>query len=260
MKRLVVISDLHCGHKTGLTHPDFEPGGYIDGSPGHKLSLLRRECWRWYSNKVAELQPVDILVVNGDAIDGRGEKSGGTEQLVVDRNEQCDMAKAAIEICKAGVIRMTYGTPYHTGDKEDYEGNIAKALGAFCKDLVSIDVNGLVFDIRHHIGGSQSPTNRTSAITREALWNLLWAERKERPKADVIVRSHVHYFTYAGDSDWLGVVTPALQAIGGKYGGRRMSGTVDFGIVSFDIESRDEWSWRPHALRPRKSRIVAEKL
>ena len=260
MKRVVVISDLHCGHKTGLTHPDFEPGGFVNDSPAHRLSLMRREYWAFYARTIEALQPIDVLVVNGDAIDGRGEKSGGTELLEADRHKQCEMAQAAIEVCRAGAIRMTYGTPYHTGDKEDYEGIIAKAVGAEIKDIVSLDVSGLVFDIRHHIGGSQSPIGRHTAIDREGLWNILWSERGERPKANVIIRSHTHYFKYGGDADSLGIITPALQGLGGKYGGRRMSGTVDFGLISFDVESGDEWSWNHHILRAKRARVVAEKV
>jgi hypothetical protein len=260
MKRLVIISDLHSGHKTGLTHPDFEPGGFVDGSPAHKLSLLRRECWKWYEGEMAKLQPIDILVVNGDAIDGRGEKSGGTELLTVDRDEQGEIAQAAIKICKAGTIRMAFGTPYHCGDREDHEGNIAKAVGADIADFLALDVNGLVFDIRHHVGGSQSPLGRFTAIGKEKVWNILWADRAERPKADVVIRSHTHYFVSTCDSEGIAIITPALQAVGGKYGGRRMSGTVDFGFLSFDIEDKDVWTWQPHLLRPKRARVVAERV
>ena len=33
--------------------------------------------WGWYCNTLADLQPIDRLIVNGDAIDGKGERQGG---------------------------------------------------------------------------------------------------------------------------------------------------------------------------------------
>jgi hypothetical protein len=260
MKRVVVISDLHCGHKVGLTHPDFESSNVVNGSLAHKLSRVRRECWQFYAKALHELQPIDILIVNGDAIDGRGERSGGTELLTIDRNEQSEMAIAAIKEAGAGTTRLTYGTGYHTGDAEDFEFNVAKAFGASIVAHDMVDVNGLVFDIRHHVGGSQSPLSRHNAIVKDRIWGLLWADRGERARAQVIIRSHVHYFVYGGDADWLGIVTPALQPAMTKYGQRRMVGTVDFGLIHFDVVNQEEWTWAPHLLRPRAARMVAEKL
>ena len=39
-----------------------------------------------------EVGPVDILVVNGDAIDGHGKKSNGSELLTTDLLQQVDIA------------------------------------------------------------------------------------------------------------------------------------------------------------------------
>jgi hypothetical protein len=219
-------------------------------SPAYKLWKTRRKCWNWRKKQAELLKPIDCLIINGDLIDGRGDKSGGTELLTRDRNEQVDMAIAAAELWEAPAILISYGTPYHSGRREDWENQIAKGVGATkigSHDWA--DVNGLVFDYRHKIGRSSIPHGRHTAAARERMWNVLWAERREYPKASVILRSHVHYFAYCGSMGWLSLTTPALQAYGTKFGARQVSGDVDYGLLSFDVTSKEEWSWEWHILR-----------
>jgi len=247
-RRVLVISDFHSGHVLGLTHP-----GY-DFTSGHKTMtahhVVRRTIWNWYKDTVTRLKP-DIVIMNGDAIDGKGEKSGGTELLTLDRDEQCEMAIAGLRaIPRRPKFFMSYGTGYHTGNMEDWEDVIAREIQAEkigAED--TIDVNGLLINYRHHIGRSGIPHGRHTAIAREKLWNLLWAERGEYPKADVIIRSHVHYYDGAFGADWVGFTTPALQGYGSKYGGRVVTGTVHVGLVYLDVWAKDKFTWKAEILR-----------
>ena len=243
-KRVLVISDGHCGHDLGLTHPSDD---FDDGTAHY---LVRRTIYNWYAPLVKRLKP-HIVIVNGDAIDGDGKKSGGTEQLTTDRLKQCKMAVKTLKVIPGKPkFFMSYGTGYHTGDDEDFEDIIAELIGAEkigAEDTVNI--NGLLINYRHHIGRSSIPHGRHTAVAKERLWNLMWAERGEYPKADVIVRSHVHYYDFCGGIDWLGLTTPALQGYGSKFGARRVTGTVDVGLVYFDIWSKERWEWKAHILR-----------
>lgn len=260
MKRLVVISDTHCGHQLGLTHPnyDVEPS---KNSTEYELFKLRRKYYSLYKATIESLKPIDILLVNGDTIDGRGEKSGGTELLRSDRNVQVAMAAAIINDCQADKIVMSYGTPYHTGDAEDYEDQLADKVKALeINGHGFLDIDGLIIDYKHKVGSSSVPYGRYTQIAKEKVWNSLWAEFDEVPNSDVTIRSHVHYFGYAGRYGWLGVTTPALQGHGTKYGERQMSGTTDWGLIHFDIEAKGEYTWTHHIFKPKKSRVVATKL
>ena len=247
-KRVLVVSDFHSGHIRGLTHPGFDR----DNEPErHRTSWrIRRHVWNWFADTTDRLGRVDILIVNGDAIDGRGEASGGTELIYPDRNDQVEMAVAAIKHIGAGKILMSYGTPYHTGKFEDWEDQIAREVKAEkIGGEDSIDINGTIFNYRHHVGRSSVPHGRHTAVSREKLWNTLWAERGEYPRADIIIRSHVHYFNYAGGSDWLAMTTPALQGYGSKYGNRKVTGTVDIGMVVFNVAKNGDYAWKPLLLR-----------
>lgn len=245
--RVLLLSDFHSGHVVGLTHPDFNPR-YGDIKKD-KLGEHRYELYKWFKKEVDALKPIDIMVLNGDAIDGKGKKSGATELITADRDEQCDMAEAAIVDIGASENYMSYGTPYHTGKYEDWEKQIADNVGAEIYSHGHLCVRGLVFDYKHFIGSSNVPHGRHTAIARDRLWNILWAEHGECPKADVIVRSHVHYYAGAFGADWLGIITPALQHYGSKHGARNCSGIVDFGFVYFDVASKENFVWRKRILK-----------
>ena len=257
-KRVVVVSDLHCGSRVGLTPPAFNP----KSEKGSKFYEARADTWDWFSKQIKSLGPIDALIANADLIEGKGVRSGGTELITADRKEQAEMASAVLLSTKARNVFISYGTSYHTGSEEDWEDWVAMEVGA--RKIGShdwLDVNGLVFDYRHHIGGSSIPHGRMTAIARERLWNVLWNEHGAFPKADVIIRSHVHYHVFCGGPGWLAMTTPALQWHGSKFGSRQVSGTVDFGFVSFDVTSKEEFSWQSHLLLPNGThRITPYKL
>jgi hypothetical protein len=242
MKRVVVVSDLHCGHAVGLTPPEWR---YADSRA--KLSHVREQCWDFFATKAAEHGPFDVVIANGDMIDGKGSKAEGVETIVPDRHEQCKMAVACIRhlMQPNTQIVMTYGTDYHTGSGEDFETIVASELQAVSVgNIAHVEIEGVVFEAKHHVGGSQVPHTRHTGIARDRLWNLLWAERGVSPKAQVIIRSHVHYFNYCGGPDWVAMTTPALQGFGSRFGARRMSGLVDFGFVVFTVDN-GRFTWEP---------------
>jgi len=248
-KRILVLSDMHCGHAVGLTHPEDNPK--YDEVEKKILTEYRDYLWDWFWGKVTSLGKIDCVVHNGDAIDGKGEKSGGTEQLEMDRNLQSGMAANILSRIRTKEIRLIYGTGYHTGTLEDYEDVVANKLG--CpkpSGTLDLEVNGKVFNFKHKVGGSQIPHGRMTAQLRDKMWATLWAKRGEYPDCDVQVRSHNHYFKYGGDADEMVVATPSLQGYGwNKYGTRIMSGTVDYGFVYFDITSKGEVALKWEILR-----------
>lgn len=239
-KRMLVISDLHCGHQAGLTPPEFQWSATSDNPHRAKFAIQQREMWNWYANKIDELKPINILLVNGDAIDGKGIRSGGCEHITIDRNEQADIAAVCIKRVGAPHIRMTYGTAYHTGMEEDWEDAVAHRVDA---ESISgqdfFEVNGVVFDAKHHIGGSTIPHGRSTPMKKDKLWNVLWnAEHEAQPKSDILIRSHVHYSDVTGDDTWMGYTTLALQGWGSKFGVRQCSGLVKYGFMTFDVTEK----------------------
>jgi len=244
-KRIVVISDLHCGHQVGLTPTKWQYSPDLDTHRG-KFGEMQRQMWGWYEKTINQLRPIWTLVVNGDAVDGRGEKTEGVEQITTDMDEQANMASACIKLANPRKIIMTYGTPYHTGSGCDWENKVAATVHAEkIGGHESIDVNGLIFDFKHFVGNSNTLTKAT-AIARERLWNTQWYLEGSLPLAKIIVRSHIHCDHFTGDSKWMGITTPALQGFGSRYGIRKCSGIVRIGMTYFDIDDKgnvEEWDF-----------------
>ncbi|MFA5316213.1 MAG: hypothetical protein WC369_02175 [Dehalococcoidales bacterium] len=203
----------------------------------------------------------DILMVNGDCIEGRQERQGGAEIVTNDRNVQSEMAEYCIRQWAAKKVLMTYGTKYHVGDQaEDFEYNIAKEIGAKIEGRLFFEVEGMTIDARHKVGSSSIPHGRATSLLRDMMWNLVKSAEEEEPRAQIIVRSHVHYNIWIEQPGRIMFTTPALQLSRGRYGSRECTGETHWGAIRLKIEKgeiigRDLNIWNLHANRPRIIRI-----
>lgn len=252
--RIVAIGDLHCGHRAGLTPPQW----WVSEEGYPKTHAWQKESWERYTELIeAQFRrgPVDLLIANGDLIDGRGEKSGSTELITTNRVDQTDMAIACIDRWRARNVAITFGTAYHTGKSEDWEQRVAEHVGGYIADRHQLDCEGVVFDVRHHVGSSGIPHGRHTAASREAMWNKLLAAEGTESKANVIIRSHVHYHSYCGGPEWLAMTLPALQGAGSKYGKRRCTGRVDWGITWFEVNNGEVERWKAETIQMESQKI-----
>lgn len=242
-KRVLFLSDLHCGHKGAIA------------SPKWAVNNLQKRLWKFYTEAIDEIKPIDYLVLNGDMLDGSGKINGGVELITTDRSQQIEIAKEVIEYTNVvgKNIFMTFGTAYHTGKEEDWEKVLADKLGAHIDSTLFIDFNaGLTFDIKHHIGSSKVPYSRSNAISREAVWQRLRSSRGFESTADIFIRGHLHYFAIAMDSLLgLRMTLPCLQ-MESNFGKRICDGHTDVGFVYFDIFNNGNYGYKPALLEPKK--------
>jgi hypothetical protein len=247
-KRILVMADNHAGLETGLTPPSWQYR-YINGTKDNNIKrrnrifAIQNEMWNWYENIVKSLQPIDILFHLGDCIEGFGKKNAGTELITSDMIKQCEIASECINMVNAKEKILTFGTAYHSGAEVDYEEIVAKNVNASkigSHEWVSI--NGIVFDLKHYIGNSNSPYNRGVSVAKDQLWNLLWAEKNLAPKSDILLRGHVHYDYFVGNSDFLAMTLPGL-CWGSKFGNRICKGLVSIGLTVFDVYPNGHYDW-----------------
>lgn len=203
----------------------------------------------------------DILVFNGDAIEGRQAKQGGAELLTNDRNVQSDMAVYCLKKINAKNILMSYGTSYHVGDlAEDFEYNIAKELGAKIEGKLFFEVEGMMINARHFVSRSIIPHGRATSLMRDMMWNVLQAAEEEEPRANILIRSHVHYHLWVEQPGKVMFTTPALQLARGRFGSRECVGEVHWGGIRLtlnkgEIIGKDVRIWKLHANKPKIYRI-----
>ena len=248
--RLGAFSDVHGGHRAGLT-----PAGYQDALDGAFpfFARLQRETWKWFADEVDALKPFHAAAWVGDMIDGRGEKSGGTELITPDRNTQLNIAESVVGYVGAETNRFVRGTGYHTGNVEDFEDNLASRFDAKISDQAWIRKHGVTFHLKHHIGSTSTPYGKGTPLMKDMLWSLLWAEMEAQPKANIFLRGHTHRYLGIDDVGPRGEIRqgyclPALQAAATKFGARRCSGIVHFGFMHFDIYPDGRVIWAKHIL------------
>jgi hypothetical protein len=239
---VVIAADQHGGHIVGLTPPRWFKTG------DKEIVKYESRIWRLYKGIIKDLPPIDHAIINGDCTDGKQSRTKGLELLTTDFGEQCKISTEGIAAFGAKTVEIVRGTRYHTGQDGNYEDQIipmlreegykAKELGI--QDHGYFDICGIIFDVKHKIGNSQLPHTKGTPLGREKLQNLLWYEHGEIPLAKVLVRSHVHNFHLLSGwngkvGQWYSLTTPALQGMGGSYGVRECSQTVDWGIVLIEV-------------------------
>lgn len=253
--RLLALADTHCGHRSGLTPPAYQFSAHAHNPARRKYAKIQQLMWDWYCSTLDSLRPFDAAIFLGDAIEGKGERSGGCELITTDRKLQVEIAAECVKIAKAKQVHLIYGTSAHAGVDEDWEDVLAGELGANIGSHDWFSKYGVVIDCRHFVSSSVIPHGRHTSISRERLWNVLWSERGAAPRANIILRAHVHYHVIAGGSGWVAMTLPCLQAWT-KFGSRRCSGDVDIGLTTIEITEGGEWGWKVH---PFDLRLIATK-
>ena len=255
-KRIVVISDTHCGSRVGLTPTKFDhPPVQERDNCWHQMRMFQ---WDWFSKTIDALRgqhPIDYLFHLGDAVEGGGEACKGRDVVWPQREEQITIAEEVIRFVQARKIRMVTGTPYHV---DNWEIALAEKVGAKIKSRMHVDVNGVMFDLRHKIGKA------ANALTKAKVNNILHHCRDEAPDSDIILRGHVHYYsgvTQIGKkSTWYAYTLPALQGPGTLFGLEQCEGLVDFGFMHFDVYENGDYSHKLHWARFKGEDVEVDEL
>jgi hypothetical protein len=210
MKRGIVVSDIHCGSIYGLHPPNFfsAAGAEVPQNPGQKYLW---DCWADFWIRKAKEKPPDFVIFNGDCIDGKQLAQHYTEcnlpSLIDQKEAAIQCLRFAKELYPNAKFYFTQGTEYHESKGAEASEDVAMSLdgvkysgpgpGRYTREVLDLEVEGVVLNAAHHI----SPTvgfYRATAADREGQWSAIAAkdESKGIPKADIVIRSHVHHFVH----------------------------------------------------------------
>lgn len=207
MKRGLAIGDIHCGSMYGMMPPLF-----ITYDDAHKLQNPGQaylwKCWEDFCWRAAKFDP-DFIEFGGDAVEGPQRKSNGFEVSLPSPDDQVAAAIGTLELLKSRCPRARWyfvaGTPYHVGEWGSAEEGIAKAIGGVAypslgpgtrsRQVLWLDAEGVMLEFAHHLGGA-SGFYRMTALDREGQWSAMAAKDSTKgvPKADLLIRHHVHFF------------------------------------------------------------------
>ena len=271
---IVVLSDVHVGSKYAVMSPTAKIGqplptddDDVEGGVYHSTKAQRALYDAWKESVAAWKKP-DILIINGELIDGPNPKQP-SEVWTTTLYDQMTAAKQLVDMYEAKKIYMTRGSDYHVtvGDQqfEEYLGAMLKAErigGKYAPTELNFEVQGKFFNAAHHIGTSTATWYRTTPIAKEMVAMLLAASH--RYNSDVMIRSHIHFHVVVAFSRQIGVTTPCWK-LQDWYIMKKSIGasTPDIGAMRFTVEDGEvDWqvkTFKFPELRPPLIKVVGEK-
>lgn len=201
VRRLVVISDTHCGCAMGLCPPSFA----LDDGGEYQASRLQRVVWGWWEEFWGEFVPHATrgepyaIVHNGDVIDGSHHK--GTTQITHNIGTQRRIAEVCLRphITRAAAYYHIRGTEVHIGQSGEDEEAVARALGAkpdgegrHAQWEFRATIGNRLIHFTHHISTSTSPYAESGGLMREIVNMYVECGQSGDRPVDLIVRSHRH--------------------------------------------------------------------
>ena len=226
-RNILVLGDVHVGSIYGLLPPDFVSS---DGAekPQNEGQKYLWECWQDMKQRTAKFA-IDSVVVNGDLIEGRQPKQKCSELTLVAPNDQETAAVFLMRDLRNWLEKNTgrevpfffiAGTEYHEGrGAEELESIAARVKGAniqsnfsgrHCKEVLDLAVDGIVVNFAHHVGGGAGFT-RSGVLDAEAMWCQITSSKGESVAADLIVRSHLHFFMHVEHVNRHALLCPCWQ-------------------------------------------------
>lgn len=241
-KRGVCISDSHAGNIYGVTPPDYWRKPYTE---------FMQPFWEWYEAEAKQLGRIDFLVHNAESVDGLGKKE--KIGLWTDKpEEQEECAAEVISVWDAEKRYMTRGSTYHSVGERKYDDNVARMLEAYIDDEIRLEINGVRFQFRHVAPRSDTQHGQASQLFKEATREAVAAIDDEYVAADVVVRSHNHYYFKVETFQRTAVITPSLELRGAGVNRHGSSYPVNLktqyyhvGYIVIEVEDNGEVFIRP---------------
>lgn len=243
-KTILLVSDTHVGDGRALVHPKVprRVGLGEDDYEKVELNKLQRYFYRCWEYMISQLPSrIDILVFTGDLI--QGHKNPWGLKLTLPRID--DQVNHAEELFRPLAERAKYkyvlaGTRAHSLDIYDAEREIARRIGAKYDFVFNLRVKGKLFNILH--GKTQPFVYKGSGLEREILFAALMAEMRKVPKADVVIRGHIHKFVSLCLDKKMGMFLPCWQYASDYAAVKTASWFAhqpDLGAVLLEVEEGD---------------------
>ena len=253
-KSVVFSGDFHVGSATALCSAEPYVREIDSTIKPNKIQQALREAY--YDTIDSITQTPELLVVNGEPIDGANKKQLGNQSWTTNQQDMSDDFIKLMGDFPYKKIMCGRGSAYHSNvDGMNWEEIIADKLNAEKYKAYGgkghtdyfgfFEMNGRTFNFTHHIGFNKMPAYRTTALAREIAG--MHFEKDKLGEADVLVRSHIHYFVYVRFVHSHGFTTPAWKYPDGHLFRGGLAGTTpDIGAVEVIVEPNGDLEVIPH--------------
>ncbi|HOJ96856.1 MAG TPA: hypothetical protein PK024_08495 [Methanospirillum sp.] len=229
MKKILCISDLHCGSLNGLI-----PYNFTDDINNELFILndVQRYLFQQWIHMCNTIRNIDYCIVCGDLVDGANYGEKGKGQITTDIYTQAKMACHLLKMIDTKNFVIVDGSGYHVGQEISGDMLVADMLnGHFGNPDIELTCESITFHIRHHEQWSRDPGGRHTAARKEANVSVLQNE-----KIDVFIRGHIHSFNYNGDKRNMTVILPAWKGPD-KFQRKKYMEIPDNGYVVFTVNN-----------------------
>jgi hypothetical protein len=246
IKRIGVVSDLHCGSIFGMMPPHFvtSDGRECKQNPGQAY------LWKCWQDAARRMRPLDALIVNGDVVDGLQDAQRGTELCLPMMADQAAAAEECLTCLRTRTgdprIYFVQGTEYHdakAGREVEIVANNLNAVqyrglgtGRYSREVLDLSIDGVILNFAHGISVATG-LYRATPPDREGVWSALAGKAGKSLKADCVIRSHAHSFVHVEHPTKHIFITPCWQLQTRhmrKNSVYRMIPDIGFAIVSVD--------------------------
>lgn len=256
--RILVINDIHVGsiHAICSAKPIAEGKRYTPNKSQRRLLAGWIQCLKQFKDN-----PPDIIVINGEPIDGNNRKGFSKElwsQELVDQVRDFVKLYKMIPLKKdkdGNVLTKTYltrGSSYHV----DIEGT---PIEEFVGDYIDAEevnnlkasyhlqmrINDKLLSFAHETGYSKNFPARGNRLAQE--WTTHAAEaRSEKDRWDFSCRAHVHQINERGfGKKWRGISCPCWKYSLGDYFERHGPNGVpaDIGMTMIEVPVKGDISY-----------------
>lgn len=219
LELLVIASDIHAGSTQALMPPEFT----LSEEQVIKANALQLFFWQAWQHACAWVQDVAGgdpygLVLNGDMIEGDHHRSDQIISRRLGDHVECAAQVLAPLADHAERIFLTKGTECHTGDTEaalgvrlEAERNPANGRPVF--DRLTLDIRGVRFVARHHVGTTSRPWLESNGLGMELASEQLQAVRNNEPMPRILAVAHRHVGGHVTTNEGICLATPAWQGL-----------------------------------------------
>jgi|WetSurMetagenome_2_1015567.scaffolds.fasta_scaffold05392_13 hypothetical protein len=239
-KVLLALGDIHVGNEGAIMTEEVNTEDVRSGKNRRHFAneIQKKILAKWYE-MCDECARPDILLLNGDLVDGRNFKDSGLGCWTTDSLLQAKVLADLVKMIKPRQIIGTSGSPYHS-DRNPNVDKIATEMcgGTFKGGFASIKFNDKRVYAQHKISVSKSSWQYRSTPLGRALV-LAALQESEFGHYDIVLKSHAHYYTYVGFSNSMGMILPCWKAYD-PFGDTNIEfSNPALGYVRFDFDGSD---------------------
>jgi hypothetical protein len=239
-QKVLIIGDTHVGSDAALAPEEIilESNNRILANDT-QLAILQE-----FYNMIDDVGTVDLLILNGDLIEGINYQNEGMGCLPTNIDVQVDNAIDILSEIKFRKAVGCKGTRYHCKSNPCGDKMVIEGLGGIFMDEVSMNIYDTRIYANHRTSTRmQQWENRSASVAKDLLFAELNA--MDFGKYDIIAKSHVHYYLAIDYGGSIGFVCPGWKGRDeyAKSSINPFAFNPSIGYIMFEIDKGGDFTW-----------------